>query len=408
MIKKLLTISLIFMLAAGIYAQPVESNNNRKPKPVPTMKPSILKNSFNYNLFRQIVADSPEKNIFISPFSVSQALAMTWNGSSGATREEMRRVLGFDNLPDSTVNEAFAELSRKLPDLDPDLNFQIANSVWYRQGLSFEENFLNINREYFNAEITGLDFSRPDAADFINDWVSDQTNGKITNMIAPPINPMTVMYLVNAVYFKGTWTHPFDKISREAPFFISDGNETTCLMMHRKDKFNYYENDRLQMADLPYGRGAFVMTVILPREDTDINRLIDKLNDDTATGWFNSMSKTEGHIYLPRFKMEFETSLIETLQKLGITTAFDAARADFSKIRPQKDLVISEVKHKTFIEVNEEGTEAAAATSVGIRLTAVMEPRIFTMRCDRPFIYLIRERSSGTVLFMGKLYQPED
>ncbi|MFZ5979811.1 MAG: serpin family protein [Candidatus Zixiibacteriota bacterium] len=410
MFKKILLISLAVVTAAGLYAQPIKENpDRRKPRPVPALPPSVFNNTFDYNLFRQIVAERPDENVFISPFSVSQALAMTCNGAAGVTLEEMRRVLGFEQLPDSAVNRAFAELAQKLPALDPDLKFTIANSVWYRQGLAFEENFLATNRANFNAEITGLDFSRPDAASLINDWVRTNTNGKITDIVAPPIDPMTVMYLVNAVYFKGTWTFPFDKNSQTAPFYISEGKETTCSLMNCKENFDYYENERMQIVNLPYSLGAFVMTVVLPRENVDINQLIAGLTDDTVAAWFDRMEKIEGRIYLPRFKQEFETSLIEPLEQLGMTAAFDATRADFSGIRPRKDLVISEVKHKTFIEVNEEGTEAAAATSVGIRVTAVMEPKnTFVMRCDHPFIYLIREESSGTVLFMGKLYRPEE
>ena len=408
MFRKLSLISIIVLLAAAASAQP-QISRPVTPKPPPALEPSLLNNTFDFDLFRQIVAERPGENIFISPFSVSQALAMTYNGAAGTTREEMRRVLGFEHLSDSAVNEAFAELSQKLPGLDPELKFTVANSVWYRNGLSFDDNFLAANKENFNAEISGLDFSRPDAAAIINDWVKANTQGKITDIVTPPIDPMTVMYLVNAVYFKGAWTFPFDKLIREDTFHVSDNRDIICMLMHRKEKYSYYENERLQAVDLPYGLGAFVMTVILPREDTDIDPFIAGLNEDTVAAWFDAMDKTEGHIFLPQFKQEFETSLIGPLEKLGMSTAFDAARADFSGIRPQKDLVISEVKHKTFIEVNEEGTEAAAATSIGIRLTAVMEPQQpFVMRCDRPFVYLIREISSGAVLFIGKLYQPDE
>ncbi|MBN1211579.1 MAG: serpin family protein, partial [candidate division Zixibacteria bacterium] len=254
---------------------------------------------------------------------------------------------------------------------------------------------------------TGLDFYSPEAAAIINRWVSAATNDKIKQIVTPPIDPSMVLYLINAVYFKGSWTVSFDeKKTLPSVFYISADKQGECYLMHRKDRFNYFENDLLQIADIPYGEGDFVMTILLPREDISLSDFIARL-DETNTGeWFGKMNRLEGNIYLPRFKTEFEITLNEILQKLGMPSAFEASAADFSGIRPQKDLFISEVKHKTFVEVNEEGTEAAAVTSVGIALTAVREPRTFTLRCDRPFLYLIRDKNSETVLFMGLMNKP--
>lgn len=363
--------------------------------------------TFGLNLFKEIAGAAPGENIFISPLSVSLALAMTLNGSEGATRDEMQRVLGFDDIAQDDINAAFREAIENLTDPDSEVILLIANSIWYRRGLTLEEDFLKTNREYFEAEITGLDFSSPEAADIINRWVSANTNEKIKQIVTPPIDPVMVMYLINAVYFKGRWTVSFDeKKTRPADFYISADNQTECDLMYRKDKFNYYENDLLQVADIPYGEGHFVMTVLLPRENVPLDDLIVRLGDKNPREWFEMMTVLEGNIFLPRFKTEYEITLNEILQKLGMPSAFKVNVADFSKIRPQKDLFISEVKHKTFVEVNEEGTEAAAVTSVGIALTAMREPRAFTLRCDRPFLYLIREKDTETLLFMGLMNNP--
>lgn len=402
--KFLLALTLFSILSTFMF--PLK-NHARGDSSTPGNESGSLPYSFDYELFKTIVNKQPGNNIFISPLSVSLALAMTANGAVGPTFDEMHRVLGLGQMSPERVNEYYKELAAVLPETDPRVVIKIANSIWYRLGMDFETSFLNLNREYYQAEIVGLDFALPESPDRINSWVREKTMDKIMEIVAGPIDPLTVMYLINAVYFKGTWTHQFDETqTRTLPFYTPGTTPADCRLMFQKNTFDYAENEHFQAADIPYGKESFVLTVILPREHTDINRLIALLNQDSLDRWLGEMSPQEGHVYLPRFKQEYEINLNEVLKKLGMITAFGAA--DFSKIRPQKDLFISEVKHKTFIEVNEEGTEAAAVTSVVLQRAAFMEPQLFTLRCDRPFIYLIREKDRGTVLFIGKLHRPNN
>jgi serine protease inhibitor len=399
-----LTGLVLVLISLSVFSQ---AEKPGRPQKEPVAGAYLPAGTFDFDLFNAVCNAQPGSNVFISPFSVSLALVMTLNGAGGDTRDEIQRMLGYENIPLEKVDAAFENAIAALSDPESETILRIANSIWYRQGLTFDQTFLDTNRKYFKAEITGLDFSDPDAADIINRWVSANTNDKIKQIVTPPLDPSMVMYLINAVYFKGKWTMSFDKKkTRTAPFFVTPDKQSQCDLMYRRDNFNYFENDLLQAVDLPYGDGDFVMTILLPRDNVSISDVIMQLDASSARVWFTGMSKLEGNVYLPSFKTEYEITLNDILEKLGMPSAFEAGTADFSKIRPQNDLVISEVRHKTFVEVNEEGTEAAAVTSVGIALTSAMEPRTFTMRCDRPFIYLIREKNSETVLFMGLMINP--
>lgn len=364
-------------------------------------------NKFGLELFKQIITEEKEENVFISPLSVSMALGMTYNGADGETQKAMQRTLELQGLSLKEVNESYKSLIELLSQLDPKVQFQIANSIWYRQGLAFEKEFIELNKTYFDALVTGLNFDNSDAAATINGWVDENTNGKIKQIVKPPINPDMVMFLINAIYFKGLWTYQFDKEkTTDEKFFLPDGSRKPCKMMIQEGEFDYFENSDFQAISLPYGDGDFSMIVLLPRMERNVDSLIAQLNEDNWEKWIGSFSEKEGTIQLPRFTLEYELKLNDALKALGMAIAFDPFQADFTKLyQGPQNAYISEVKHKSFVEVNEEGTEAAAVTSVGISVSSV-DPEIFWMRVDRPFVFAIRENRSQTILFIGKIVEP--
>jgi serine protease inhibitor len=359
-------------------------------------------NNFGLKLFREVIKKESDKNVFISPLSVSMALGMTYNGANGITREEMQQTLELAGLTEQEINESYKSLIDLLRNLDDKVIFQIANSIWYRLGWTFDEEFLKINRDYFDALVSGLDFDDPKAHVIINNWVEENTNGKIKEIIDPPIDPETVMFLINAIYFKGTWTYEFDKkLTTDEQFNLPGGSQVQCRMMTQESDFQYYVNEDFQALDMPYGDGLYSMTVFLPRENKDINELISGFNNSNWNLWINSFEQQSGLLMFPKFKLEYEISLNDALIALGIESAF--ANADFTRMYKPGGLYISEVKHKTFVDVNEEGTEAAAVTSVQIDYKSSYG---FTMNVNRPFIFAIRENHSGTILFIGKVVEP--
>jgi len=364
-------------------------------------------NKFGLKLFKEIVNSEESKNIFISPLSISMALGMTYNGADSTTLEAMHETLEYGDLTIQEVNESYQSLIKLLTELDPKVIFDIANSIWYREGFSVENDFIDLNTTYFDAVVRALDFNADSAADIINEWVSEKTNGKIEEIVDKPIDPLTVMFLINAIYFKGTWTYEFDEENTtDDIFYLPDGSETQCKMMSHKNDHNYFENEQFQAIDLPYGDAGFSMTIFLPKPGIDIDSLIAQFSNDSWNSWISSFSSQEVNLYLPKFKMEYEKSLNDVLCTLGMSIAFDPYQADFTKINSDGNLYISNVKHKTFVKVNEEGTEAAAVTSVEITLTSVGETGI-TMCINHPFIFVIRENHSGTILFIGKIVEPE-
>ena len=364
-------------------------------------------NNFGLKLFKRISEAEKDKNLFISPLSVSMALGMTLNGANGSTEEAMKTTLELEGLNMQQINKSYQSLIELLTNLDPKVVFEIANSIWYRQEFTFKQEFIDTNKIYFNAEVRSLNFNSPDAPTIINQWVDDKTHGKIEEIV-DSISSDVVMYLINAIYFKGIWTYEFEKSqTMDDQFNLIEGSVVPCKMMSQKGDFKYVETPDFQAIDLPYGDGDFSMTIFLPKSNKSIDSLIDKFNQTNWNLWINSFRKCEGTIQLPKFTLEYEITLNNILQALGMAIAFDPDNADFSGIYSGTErLFISKVKHKTFIEVNEEGTEAAAATSVEIVLTAVGGPK-FTMRADHPFIFVIRENHSHTILFMGKILKPE-
>ena len=379
--------------------------------PPPQMRPLSISElrlvqangKFWLKLFKEIDRADADKNVFISPLSISFALGMTLNGANGSTLDSMRATLEFAGMPTQEINESYKSLMQLLTTADPSVRMQIANSIWYRNTFSVEKEFMDVNKTYFDAVVSALDFSKSDAATIINGWVNQKTNGKIPTIVQPPINPLTVMYLINAIYFKGVWTSQFKKEdTRDDLFTLRNGSKVPCKMMNQEATFRYYSSDKLAAIDLPYGHKFFSMTIILPRPDVDVSAFLATFQ---ASDWDNVIAGFREEnipLSLPRFKLEYDKGLIEPLKALGMEIAFDPDRADFTRINRNGELFINEAKHKTFVEVNEEGTEAAAVTSIGIGRTSTPAP----FRIDRPFIFVIRERTSGAILFAGKILNP--
>ena len=365
-------------------------------------------NDFGLKLFHAITTASPQSNVFISPLSVSLALGMAYNGAGGTTREAMQKTLELSGLTIEEANQSYTSLIELLGGMDPLVKFQIANSIWYRQNFTVENKFLEVNKTYFNAEVTGLNFDDPAASKTINDWVNKSTKGKITKIVDDQIDPLTVMFLINAMYFKGTWTTEFNKQStRDDWFYPAPGDSASCKMMARADTFVYFENDLFQAVDLPYGNGDFSMTVLLPRPGVAVDSLAAQFSLKNWEQWTKSFAQSAGKLLLPKFKLEYDRLLNDDLTALGMGVAFEPGNADFTEINQIVKLYISKVKHKTYVDVDEEGTEAAAVTSVEIGLTSIGGgSSSFVMRVDRPFVFVIREHHSGTLLFMGRVVRP--
>ena len=355
---------------------------------------------FGFKLLQDLREREPGGNIFISPLSISIALTMTYNGAVGETERAMAEVLEIDELDLDTVNHSNAALRNSLENPDPKVEISIANSIWSRQGIEFNPDFLERNQLFFGAEVATLDFSAPQTTGIINEWVDTNTNGKIEKIV-DRIDPQTLLFLINAIYFKGNWQDEFDKSqTRPGIFHLSDGSEKQVQMMRREGEYPYFRGKHFEAAGLPYGDGRLSMYIFLPNRNSNLNEFLGGLNAENWTSWLAQFSKVgkDSMMILPRFKLEYEVNLNDTLKALGMEIAFDN-RADFSGMGP--NLFISEVRHKTFVEVNEEGTEAAAATSV-VGATSVPP----TFRVDRPFFFAIYDAETQTILFMGTVTEP--
>jgi len=364
---------------------------------------------FGLKLFREVVRQEVDKNIFISPLSVSMALGMTANGAAGSTLDSMRATLELADLTEAESNAAYQSLIELLTEADPKVRFDIANSIWYRDIWTFNADFLGRCQDYFDAVVRGLDFSDPAAADTINTWVDENTQGKIEEIVVKPIDPDIVMFLINAIYFKGTWTYEFDpENTRDDVFNLLDGSQAGCRMMEQRSEYPYLSTDQFQMVDLPYGDGLFTMTIFLPRTNVHVDSLIAQFTPENWQLWISSLAPDSGDIQLPKFTLEYELKMNAVLKALGMGIAFGEGAVDFSRLIDPAGLIwIGKVKHKTFVQVDEEGTEAAAATVVTMVLSAGGGHSTgFVMRVDRPFVFVIRERTSGALLFMGKIVEP--
>ena len=362
---------------------------------------------FTFELFREVYGLSEEENLMISPFSVSYALGMTYNGSGEDTREAFRQVLHFGEWTDQEVNESYQDLTSQLVTLDNAVQFNIANSIWYRLGYNVLAEFIATNQEYFDAAVEELDFSDPGAVDIINSWIEEKTNGKIRDML-DYIPYDAVMYLINAIYFNATWKYQFEpEETFEDDFTLEGGTLHRCDFMQVQGDFNLTRQEDFTAVEMPYGDSAFSMVVMLPNPGVSVSDLVEEMDAESWDTWFEDSHLTGVQIHLPKFKYGFKSLLNQSLKNLGLAIAFSDS-ADFSNIIQGPSLYISRVIHQTFIDVKEEGTEAAAATIVEMNELSTIPGGVpWLFRADRPFLYVIKENSTGAILFMGKVGKPE-
>jgi serine protease inhibitor len=324
------------------------------------------------------------------------------------TKAGMERALEIQGINHSDLNRAYAELRAALESPDPKVQLNIANSLWAKKEVTFNPEFIARNKQFYGAEVTTLDFNDPSAPATINAWVNDKTKGKI-DKIVDRIDAQSILFLINAIYFKGAWAIEFDKAkTKDEQFTTAAGQQKQHPIMHQSGDYKYLEGKDFQAVSLPYGGGRVSMYIFLPAKGIRLEDFQKNLTAANWNTWLKQFAETKGEIGVPRFKIEYESTLNEALSALGMGVAFDPNRADFSGIAQGEDRVfISSVKHKTFAEVNEEGTEAAAVTSVEMRTTSAMQPRkTFRMIVDRPFFCAIADNKSGTVLFMGSINSP--
>ena len=365
-------------------------------------------NAFAFDIFRE-VHEGNEGNLFISPYSIFTALAMTYEGARGETADEMATVLSVEQ-----DNESFHTYMKNLYEVlntkNEEYNISTANALWVKENLQLLEVYLNVIQEYYGGDAAEVDYSNPtEAAAIINQWVENQTNGLIKDLItADAINPLTALILTNAIYFKGIWKTQFDPVNTtNRTFEISAGTSVetpTMSLIDTEDVFNYAETDDLQILELPYTGDDISMIILLPKNN-DLSSTIDTIDSDMFSEWTESMVETKVDIYLPKFKVETSYTLKNYLIELGMNIPFTSS-ADFSGITGGKDLFISQVIHKAFIDVNEEGTEAAAATAVIMEFTSNGGSSRIVFNCNHPFIYLIQHKQTETILFMGSISDP--
>jgi serpin B len=372
------------------------------PRPLTSGESAIVgaANRFSFSLFHA-VNSSPGSNVFTSPLSASFALGMTQNGARGATYDQMRSALAFGTASESDINDGYKGLIALLRGLDPSVDFRIANAIFHDARLPVEPSFVAASRTYFDAPVTSLAFADPASVKTINDWVSEATAGKIPTIVED-LGSDLVMVLVNAIYFKGSWREKFDPaLTIDAPFHGVAGDQPVRLM-HRRGSIASLHTAEFDAVDLPYGNSAFTMTVVLPRQGTSVETLASSIQPAQWDAWMGQLHAGEVDLYLPRFTFAWSRELNDDLKSLGMHDAFVKNGADFTRMSPAgRTLYVDFVKQKAYVDVNEDGTEAAAVTAVGIGTTSA--PQTFEMRVDRPFLFVIRERLSGTILFMGKI-----
>ncbi len=362
-------------------------------------------NAFAFALWGKIAAAQRDSNVFVSPLSASFALGMTMNGAAGTTADQMRSALQFGGATLNEINGGYKSLIALLTSLDATTQMQIANSIWYRQGFPFRQAFFDTTRTYFDAAVQGLDFtSVPASLATINGWVSDKTMGKIPKVL-DSIEAQQVMFLINAIYFKGQWRLKFDPAqTAAASFSAAGGGAQSVQLMHRLDTLSYAEGTTYQAADLTYGNSAFTMTVLLPKSGTDVETLAASLTPAAWQGITAGFQTRKIDFSMPKLTLRYERKLNDDLKRLGMVVPFSPGGADFTLMAPAptgNQLYIDFVKQNTFVDINEEGTEAAAVTTVGVGVTSA--PVYPVMRVDHPYLVVLRERLTGTVLFMGKI-----
>ena len=414
--RKLILISLVLMSISclALICYPNNSQNSAyamSDEKAYSVDPRLVSanTNFAFDLFKGLLTQETDSNVFISPLSVSIALAMLYNGAEGETKDAMAKTLNFGNMTLEEINQEYSVLIQSLENVDQAVNLLIGNSVWMNQEFAplVKSSFLHSVGTSYDSEMFTRDFGNSETVNEINDLVDKQTEGKI-NQIMNSLSPDLVMLLVNAIYFKGAWTIGFDKSkTQQQDFFLSDGGNVTVDMMSTSGNFSYYSDDTCEVARLPYGRDKVAMYIFLPREGVSLDSFVAGLNQTVQDEYISRLQPLNDlTVEMPKFQVEYSANLNDVLNNLGMGVAFDPAKADFSGIASTVlgNLYVSYVDHKAVIEVNEEGTEAAAVTTVGVTMTIVTETPSFVV--NRPFYYEIRDDRSGSILFMGEMLNP--
>lgn len=369
------------------------------------LKKSYL--NFSWDLFKQS-SENPG-NIMVSPLSVYAALSMTQNGAEGQTKTDMKNTLKAGEIPEDELNKGLKEWMNDLNSNVEGIDLTVANSIWYRKGFEADEEFLKKNNDYYSAaSLKNLDFNDKKAPDTINEWVKDATNGTIDKII-DQINDDMMIYLINAVYFKGDWKDPFSSNNTYKQPFNSPERTENMDFMHRRGDMSYLSSDGTEGVLLPYVGEKFALIALLPPEGETPREMIDNFSANKIWKLIKNKEDKTINLSMPKFESNYENSLIEELSNMGMETAFDPNNADFSLMQKSrdKDLCISDVKHKTFIKVDEKGTEASAVTSIGIGATSA-PMQIQELTFDRPFIYGIVDLENGLPLFIGIMENPNE
>ena len=382
---------------------PTESEQ-RSDELVNSIDPNLFhaNTRFAFDILQELVSEDRGQNVFISPLSILLALAMTYNGAAEDTKTAMAEALQFSEFDLEQLNRGFRDLTTGIVHADKQVQISVASSIWYMQGYAVEEDFVQRNETYYNSEVLSLDFTDPGAADTINTWIDDATRGEIERVI-DSIPPDVMMYLVNAIYFKGDWTHQFSESStREEEFTLENGGRKMVPMMHVKKQFRHARVDNLGFLRLPYGREKLAMYILLPDEGEDLDAIVARLDIDSWNKLRSELEEKDVALTMPRYRIEYGVKdLKDVFIRMGMGIAFEP-QADFSGINPE--LFISRILHKAVVEVTEQGSEAAAATAVEMTKGIPSEPVEFVV--DRPFLFTISDDRTGSILFMGKVVDP--
>lgn len=361
-------------------------------------------NKFAFDIFKKVSNLETKENTMISPISLSLALAMTYNGSEGATKAAFENTLNYSNFDVAEINTINKEIIHHLASSSSGSLFEIANSIWIKKDFLVKEEFLDVNKNFYNAEIRNLDFSNINSLNIINDWVSDKTNQKIPKILEK-IDPLDVMFLINALYFKSDWKHSFNVKDTEDLLFYGENSTQSVKMMNLTNDLSFYENEHFMAVKLPYKNDKYTMTLFLPNESKTTSDILEVLNTDNWDSWNTLFSTKEVALKMPKFKFSYEKLLNNSLIDMGLGNSF-SADANFNGIS-NDNLSVSFVIQKTFIEVNEKGTEAAAVTAVGISTTSI-DPSKKVMIVNKPFLFSITENETGAICFIGKIGMPKN
>jgi serine protease inhibitor len=397
-------------VAAGFLISCSKSEDNLPKDPVPVIltqdQVSVVEsgNSFAFDIFKTILQGAGEnENVIISPLSISSALSMALNGASGSTRQAMLEALRLEGITPEVINDSYKSLTESLLSVDKRVLISIANSVWTEKDFPVKQAFIDLLKNYYNAEEGSFDIHDPATPAIINKWIEDNTNGLIKNMV-DRLDENTIMLLVNAIYFKGKWKSQFDSSKTiDIPFHRENGTSINVPMMKQENDFSVFRGNGFTMAEFPYGQGNFVMDIVLPDSQDGINNLLQEFTESGFGSWVSRLDSQKVDLSFPRFKYGFKKDLIDVLTGMGMGIAF-TEYADFSNINEEYDLYINKAIHQAFIETNEEGTEAAAATVIGIGVTSM--PSVFILKLDHPFLFVIRESTTNAILFMGRVSDP--